>query len=57
MKPEKYCRGCGVSETKRQEYLAKGSVNCCPDRGINDVIEERHDIPATSSDLEAWKND
>ena len=53
---EKYCRGCGCSETKRKEYLAKGSLNCCPDRGMNDVIEERHGIPATTDNPEDWKN-
>jgi hypothetical protein len=39
------CRGCGSTKS-RAELDAGGWVNCCPERAMNEVIEQRHGIPA-----------
>lgn len=39
------CRGCGSIMT-RAELDAIRAINCCPERAMNEVIEERHGIPA-----------
>lgn len=39
------CRSCGSTKT-RAELDAGGWVNCCPERSMNELIEERHAMPA-----------
>lgn len=41
----KACRACGSTLT-RKELDDLGAINCCPERGVNEVIEQRHGIPA-----------
>jgi len=33
----------------REELDAGGWINCCPERAMNEVIEQRHGIPALSA--------
>jgi hypothetical protein len=42
------CRACGSTAT-REELVAAGAVNCCPERAMNEVIERDHGIPATET--------
>lgn len=41
------CRGCGITEEARAEMLRDNprSANCCPERAMNEAINERHGRP------------
>ena len=40
------CRACGSTMT-RAELINGGWLNCCPERGVNEVIERDFGTPAT----------
>lgn len=52
---EEVCRGCGSTEAKRKEWMAAGYVNCCPERGMNEAIEQRYGKPAMVSEEDYQK--
>ncbi len=41
----KQCRSCGSTKT-REELDAGGWLSCCPERSMNEVIEQDHGVAA-----------